>query len=247
MRGLRWEYRRRWTADVEGYVYLDDMGHEPGNRVWHHPSNWLPTLLALRRLRLGPDDVVADLGAGKGAALLVAAEFPVRRLTGVELVEELADVARRNVDANRDRMRAQDVEVVNSDVLCWPIPDDLTVVYLYSPFFGDLFGHIMEHLFEAHDSAPRPLRLVYNYPFEHNRLIATGRARVLDVAPAVWPPRPRWWSLPEVIVTYGVGAGPFPPPRGLPTPAPALSQWSAPNDIRLGLSRPGHPTIYSQP
>jgi len=244
--GLRLEYRRRYRADVDGFVYLDDLGLEDDGRVWHAPSAWLPTLLALRRLRLGPDDVVADLGAGKGGALLLAASQPVRRVIGVELVDELAERARRNLEQNCARVRARGTEVVTADALDWRVPGDLSVVYLYSPFVGDLFARVISRLLEAHDRAPRPLRVVYNFPFEHNRLVGTGRARVLDVCPATWPRTPGWWLREEVIVTYGIGDGPFPRPRGLRAPPAALARWSGRNDAELQLVRPGRPALSSK-
>jgi hypothetical protein len=186
------------------------------------------------------------VGAGKGTAVLLAGSLPVRRVIGVELADELAETARRNVARNRDRIRARDVDIVTADALEWPIPDDLSVVYLYSPFYGDIFVQFVQRLLDAYDANPRPLRIVYNFPFEHNRLLATGRVRVLDVAPAVWPRLPRWWMREFVIVTYGVGGGSFPAPRGVRAPSAALQRWSGPNDARLALERPGRPTVWSQ-
>jgi hypothetical protein len=69
---------------------------------------------------------------------------------------------------------------------------------------------------------------------------------VLDVAPAVWPRLPRWWLREFVIVTYGIGAGPFPALRGLRAPAAALRRWRGPNEARLALARPGRPTVWSR-
>lgn len=243
---LRLEYRRRYRADVGGFLYLDEVGLEQDGRVWHAPSAWLPTLLAFRRLRLGRGDVVADLGAGKGGALLLAASQPVRRVIGVEIADELAECARRNLELDSSRVRARETAVVTADALDWRVPDDLTVVYLYSPFVGELFAQVMQRLVEAHDRAPRPLRLVYNFPFEHHRLLATGRARVLDVCPATWPRTPGWWRREEVIVTYGIGDGPFPRPRGLRPPRAALRHWSGRNDTELRLIRPGKPALSSK-
>jgi hypothetical protein len=248
---LSLEYRRRYRADVDGFVYfdevgLDEVGLERDERVWHAPSAWLPTLLAFRRLRLGPGDVLADIGAGKGGALLLAASQPVRRVIGVELVDEFAQEAQRNLELNSARVRARETEVVTADALEWRVPDDLTVVYLYSPFIGELFAQVMRRLYEAHDRAPRPLRLVYNFPFEHDRLLDSGRAQVLDVCPATWPRTLGWWRREEVIVTYGIGDGPFPRPRGLRAPDAALKHWSGRNDTEFQLIQPGKPTLSSK-
>jgi SAM-dependent methyltransferase len=244
--GVAREFSRRYDADVADPVYLDALGIERDGRAFYVRSLWLPTLLAFRRARLGPDDVVADIGAGKGAAVLLAASLPVRRVIGVELSERLAESARANVERNRGRIRAGRVDVVAADALTWPIPDDLTVVYLYCPFWGELFHAVLRRLFEAHERHARPLRIVYNYPWEHNWLLSTGRVRVLDVGPATWPWRPGWWTQPEVIVTYGVGNCGFPAHGGLRAPAAARARWSRPNDTTFSLDRPGHASITSR-
>ena len=56
-------------------------------------------------------------------------------------------------------------------MLEYEIPDDLSVVYLYNPFTGLLFARFIERLLRSLERRPRPLRLVYNYPFEHNYVI----------------------------------------------------------------------------
>ena len=49
------------------------------------------------------------------------------------------------------------------------------MVYLYNPFTGLLFARFIERLLRSLERRPRPLRLIYNYPFEHNYVIETGR------------------------------------------------------------------------
>jgi SAM-dependent methyltransferase len=172
--------------------------------------------------------VVADLGAGKGLAVLLAAEHPVQRVIGVELVPEIAEIARKNVERNRGRLRAGAVDIVVCDALNWPIPDDLSVVYLFSPFLDEIFHGVLERLIESIDRAPRPVRLVYSYPREHAQILRTGRARVLDVIPPGRPNRRGWWKAEFLIVTYGLGDWPYPPPRGREAPSAAVRWWSDP-------------------
>jgi hypothetical protein len=50
------------------------------------------------------------------------------------------------------------------------------------------------------DDHPRPLRILYNFPLEHSRLLRTGRVRVLDAVPASWRGRSRTTA--STIVTY---------------------------------------------
>jgi hypothetical protein len=189
----------RYGVATSEHVYHEDLGLDTENRVWHDPSDWVAIRRALARLRVGPDDVFVDFGSGLGRALLVASTLPFRRVVGIELSAELSARARRNLVRSRIRRRADKVEVVTADALEWPIPPDLTVAYLYCPFTGDVFRRVIDKLLQSVDEHPRPLRLVYNYPFEHNQLVRNERMRVLSVAPSTWPGKA---SDADVIVTY---------------------------------------------
>jgi precorrin-6B methylase 2 len=243
--------RRLGGVDVSGWGFLEDRGIDKRDQAAYGYSPWLPIRAALRRLEPGPQDVFVDLGAGKGQAVLVAAQLPFGRVIGVEIAEDWSAAAQANMERALPRLRCRDVRIDTSDVLEWPIPDDLTVVYQYCPFIGSVFHGSLERLFESLDRNPRRMRLVYNYPWEHNALLATGRATVIDVRPSLWPTRPRWWTSPHVIVTYELHAEGAPPPARL---APdrrawpqAMDRWARPNDTVFVWEYPGRdePPLYS--
>jgi SAM-dependent methyltransferase len=245
---LRRRYERRMNVETSGFAYLEerDIADE---RVFYAPAQPVTTRAALRRLEPGPADVFADLGCGKGVAVLVAGELPFGTVLGVELSEDWAEEARRNIERARPKLRCPDVRIDTADVLEWPVPPDLSVVFLYCPFTGTVFTQALDRLIASYDENPRPLRVVYDYPWEHNTLVGTGRVAVIDVRPARWPGLPRWWLRPEVIVTYEVFGEGESPPRPLPSRAfghrAALERWSRPNDTRFMLARPGQEPLYS--
>jgi hypothetical protein len=223
------------TAD---HVYHEDLGLSTEDRVWHDASNWVATRRALDRLGVDRQDVFADFGSGLGRALLVASQLPFGRVIGVEVSAELTERARANLAGYRGRRRCGEVEFVTSDALDWPIPPDLTVAYFYCPFTGDVFDGVVRNLIASVDANPRPIRLVYNYPLEHNRLLATGRVRVLDVLGAAWPAsgRPS-----EAIVIYQVLPGDDREARRLADRFPQRvrdSPWLGPYEPGFALEKP---------
>ena len=192
----------RYGIRTEGDVDLEELGVAAKGRLGYEGSHWVGVRRALARLEVGAADVFTDFGSGKGPAVLVAASFPFKRAVGVEISDELTQAARRNLAGSRLRPAAGSVEFVTADVLGYEIPDDLSVVYLYNPFTGLVFARFIERLLRSVEQSPRPLRLVYNYPFEHNHLIASGRFRPIDLSYSYWP---AWYKRPGyVIVTYEV-------------------------------------------
>ena len=71
------------------------------------------------------------------------------------------------------------------DVSTTASPDDVTVVYLYNPFRGPVFQHVVDELERSIDRNPREIRIIYLTPREEGRLLASGRVKLVRSARAV--------------------------------------------------------------
>jgi SAM-dependent methyltransferase len=233
-------FERILGVSTSGHVYFDELS---ADRVFYEGCEWIPLRRVLRRLRPGPSDVFVDIGSGKGQALFIAARLPYGRVRGVEVMDSLVAEAEENARLARPKLRCQDVRTEHVDALEWEVPDDLSTVFMYCPFSGELFHRVLDRVFASYDRNPRPLRLVYDFPWEHNWLVSTGRVVVEDVQPAQWPAKPWWWRTAWVIVTYrivGTGeGGPTVPDvrRRLFRPGRALRRWGGTNDQRFRVLR----------
>lgn len=103
-----------------------------------------------------------DVGAGKGAALMLASSFPFRRWLGVELHAELIAEGRENVaNFNQATQRAFAPEWVQADFMKWSLPDEDCLVFLNNPFPHALSLEAVKRM-EASDCArSRRVLLVY--------------------------------------------------------------------------------------
>jgi hypothetical protein len=174
----------RYGLDTSGFIYLDEFGLQNPERIWHDPSNMYGLQRALRAIGIKETDVFIDFGSGKGRAVFIAAlKFSFQRVLGVEISEELNHIARTNINKNRRHLRSKEVSLITSDLLEFEIPDDVTMAYFYCPVIGDSFKKIIYRLIESVDRSPRLLRLVYNFPFEHDFLLKNERIKILDVIP----------------------------------------------------------------
>ena len=181
----------RLGTHTTGGVELEEFHLEGKDRLGYWPSGWLVLPSILRPDEVSERDVFADLGSGKGRVLVQAASYPFRRVIGVELSEQLNDIARANVHRALPETRASHVFCVRSDVTDWEIPDDLTVVYMYNPFRGTTFASVVQRLIRSVDRNPRRVRIIYHVPREEAYLIGTGRIRLLRTARR-WRPTREW-------------------------------------------------------
>jgi predicted RNA methylase len=148
--------------------------------VQYKPAPWLVLRRALPRRSVRPGDVFVDFGSGMGRVVFQAALwYPFRRVIGVELAARLHRIAQDNIDRNRARLRCRDVRLVRADVLDYVVPDDVTVVFFDNPFTGHIFATVLDRLLASADRAPRTVTIIYFNPVEHERLLATGRIRLV--------------------------------------------------------------------
>src|SRR5277367_2003445 len=75
-----------------------------------------------------------DIGSGKGRTLLMASEYPFKRIVGVELLPELNQIALENLAHYKSESRKCFVlEAVCGDAADLPFPVEPLVLYLFNP------------------------------------------------------------------------------------------------------------------
>lgn len=176
---------RRMGIATSGVIEADELGYTEKETLPYEPTQWRTLKRALPASSVAADDVFIDLGSGMGRAVLIASELPFRRVIGVELSPELHAAALANLAKARIK-RPEVIELVCADVRGYQVPDDVTVVYLFNPFNGEVFDAAVAQILASYDRAPRRMRIVYCLPREHEHLLATGRVRVLSEGKENW-------------------------------------------------------------
>jgi 16S rRNA G966 N2-methylase RsmD len=185
-------FERRLDVRTSGRIELDELGVAGQDRWRYEPAEWRVLPRIVRRREIGPDDVFLDLGSGMGRVVLQAAQYGPRRVIGVELAEELTEIARENVERNRHRLACRDVELDTADALEYQLPNDVTIVFFNNPFTGEVFRQVMDKLVASLDLDPRRMRIIYRNPREHEAVIATGRFQLKRKwQRGAWRRRPR--------------------------------------------------------
>ena len=106
-----------------------------------------------------------DVGAGKGRALLLASKLPFRKVIGVELNEDLAHIARRNISLwNQREKTAAKIHVQREDALEFRWPRAPLLVFLNNPFECELIAKLVERLAAVARAGPGLVDLLYVNP-----------------------------------------------------------------------------------
>lgn len=110
---------------------------------------------------VGSGDVFVDLGCGKGRVIrFVASRRKLEKVIGIEIVPELAQIARSGV-VNVDLIAP--VEVIEGDATSADLSQG-TVYYLYNPFGRKTLRKVLRNIRKTLDSNPRRIRIIYSNP-----------------------------------------------------------------------------------
>ena len=116
-----------------------------------------------------------DYGAGKGRAMLLAAEHPFAAVAGVEFAAELHDNADMNIaQYPRSNMRCRNVECVLEDAVQVGPPEGASVHYFFDPFAREVFAEVLNNIVMAYRMKPRRLYLVLIDPVATDLVDASG-------------------------------------------------------------------------
>ncbi len=115
------------------------------------------------------DFTFVDLGSGKGRTLLMASDYPFRRVVGVELLSALHSIARENLrQYKNESQKCLAIEALCADASSFAIPDEPLVMYLFNPFPEAGLRRVTRNLEQSLRAHPRDVYVLYHNPLlEH--------------------------------------------------------------------------------
>jgi len=146
------------------------LGIETKRPLWQPPGprKTEPMPYAAIRTMTGPlalngDDVVCDLGCGKGRLVCWFSRLQVSLCIGVEFDESLASQAQRNADAVRRRKAP--IEIRHEDASKSDL-SQVSVLLMFNPFGAEVMAPVLENLRACLRARPRRLRIAYARPVQ---------------------------------------------------------------------------------
>ncbi len=106
-----------------------------------------------------------DIGSGKGRALLMAADYPFRRVLGIELLPALHRVAQENIKKYKsDSQQCFAIECLLADAGEFAFPPEPTVLYLFNPLPESGLAKLVSNIEHSLRKHPRPVFVLYHNP-----------------------------------------------------------------------------------
>jgi SAM-dependent methyltransferase len=160
---------REYGTDTAGVIEaeaLPALGQHGAHSCGHEPVRIVDFQRILRDLALDAARFTfVDVGSGKARAVLLAAQYPFRRVIGIEFSPALHAFATRNVSLFAARATdAAPIELRCEDALESELPAGDMVLFLYNPFDGVVMEQFLRRLGQWYGAASRQLVLIYRNP-----------------------------------------------------------------------------------
>lgn len=176
-----WDYRVNTTSGAVGWrdrlIGMFHSSYQPTE-----PAAFREMIEALEQYaRVNfPDFTFIDFGSGKGRTLLMASDYPFRRIIGVELLPSLDRIAQENIlQYKSDSQQCFAIESICGDAADFVFPNDPLVLYLFNPLPESGMRSVIANLGKSLANHPRRAFLVYHNPLLEHTIAESRKFRKL--------------------------------------------------------------------
>lgn len=178
------EFDREYGVDTDGkfdgWTYLSDLDIPSSN--WIDGNDYAAIEpIRFKRVLAGfdiafEDYTFVDFGSGKGRALLLASEFPFKRILGLEFSPELHRAAEENIRRySSATQKCRDIQSLNVDFANYALPPEASVLFFFHPCRTRVLSGVVAGIGRSLLSHPRPLYIAYVAPTpEQEQLFASA-------------------------------------------------------------------------
>ena len=163
------EFDSLYKIDTAGFDWKERGAGKPYRGVRVQPFSKLLSLLDL-----GERSGFVDFGAGKGRAMILAAQHGFKSITGVEISKRLSEIAQSNISRVKPVWPTVNWRCIHADAISYrPKPTD-TVFFMYDSFSTDHEAKCLTRIRESQRESPRPVFWIYHNNFVRDLSAVAG-------------------------------------------------------------------------
>ncbi len=158
---------KRLGIETCGYSFSGLNINLDGDAREYSPTTYSKLKKMIIYLKLNREDVFIDLGCGAGRPVFLAGTQRLKKIVGIEINKELADIAKRNL--KNLKLNNTPIEIINTDASAFDVKEG-TIFFMFDPFGEKTFTKVIENIKNSLVTNPRKIRIAYYYPVYRNLL-----------------------------------------------------------------------------
>lgn len=144
--------------DLVAEISPEQNGFDPKEvkRCTHSNTPYLRE--SLKSLNISNKDSVIDIGCSKGGALLCMNEFPFKKIDGIEISENLTNIAKNNCSI----LGLTNIGIYNCNALNYKNYNKYNIFYFYNSLFPKVLKEVLETILRI--AKGKEIFFIYNNP-----------------------------------------------------------------------------------
>lgn len=145
--------------------------------TFYIPTPIIPFFKLIKTLNFSKSAVFVDYGAGKGRAMILAAECGrFHKVKGLEFSPFLYKVARENIQNYMKKSGNNLFDLIHANVVNYEVKAEDNFFYFFYPFTEKILNQCLENIYLSLKKHPRKVFLVYqsNYKNPTDQIISKG-------------------------------------------------------------------------
>lgn len=168
----------KYKVDTIAEVELDDLTLKGSNKAYserYQGANYFYFQSIMKKMKIDfANSTFIDYGSGKGRVLIMAGEYPFRKIIGVEFGKELVQTCNANLEKVKGQMKAKQFEVVHEDATQYDVAADINLFFLNNPFHQNLMEQVLDKIEESLTKHPRFVQVIYLNPRFNDSFLKRG-------------------------------------------------------------------------
>ena len=143
---------------------LDNKEHS----TFYVPTPIIPFFKLIKSLQLPEAPVFIDYGAGKGRAMILAAECGFSKIKGLEFSPSLCEAGQKNIQSYITKTGKDCFELIHTDVLTYHVKEEDNFFYFFHPFNEHILKQCLDNIHLSLEAHPRKAFLIYQSNHKDN-------------------------------------------------------------------------------
>ena len=160
---------RKTASNLININLIEENLESRKHATYYVPTPIIPFFKLIKSLTLPPSSVFVDYGAGKGRAMILAAESGAfSKIKGLEFSPSLFKIAQENIQIYKNKTGKNFFELMHADVLTYKVHKEDNFFYFFHPFNDDMLSQCLDNIYLSLKEHPRKALLVYQINSREN-------------------------------------------------------------------------------
>ncbi len=162
------------TTGTDELTSLEKKGIDTSHATIYMPASYDLMEEIFSKLQPEPLNHFLDIGCGKGRAMVVAAHYNFKKISGIDFSKDLCLAAKENMEKIKDKFPFLVYQVINNDAFYYEIPKDVDCILLFNPFDETIMSGVLKNIEKCRKASNKPIFIIYLNPMHKHLFLDAG-------------------------------------------------------------------------